>query len=70
MDSRFCADEMVCARNRVLAAIVGLRAWGTLAFEAAFHRLGRARSGKAVERTGQEHDGHKADDDSKAALHL
>ncbi len=70
MASRSCADEMVCARNRILAAIVGLGAWGTLAFEAALHRLWRARSGKAVVRAGEEHDGQKADDDSKTALHL
>ena len=64
------AEKMVRAWNRVLAAIVGLCAWSTLAFHATFHRLGRSGIEEAVERASQEHDCQKADDDLKAALHL
>lgn len=70
MAGSFRADEVVCTGNRVLAAVVGLGAWGTLAFEAALHRLWRTGIGEAVERAGQQHDCQKADDDLNAALHL
>lgn len=70
MAGGFGTKKMVRVRNRILAAIVGLCAWSTLAFHATLHRLRRAGIGEAVERPGHEHDDQKADSDMKAALHL
>lgn len=70
MAGRFCADEVVCSGGCVLAAVVGFGGWGTLAFEAALHRLWRSGIGEAVERASQKHDCQETDDDLKAALHL
>jgi len=58
------------ARNRIFAAIVGVRGRGAFPFEAAIHCFAVAQAAsKTVERPNKQYNCQKADDDMDAPFH-
>ena len=63
-------EKVAIARNRILAAIVGLRGWGAFPFKAAIHCIAVAQAAsKTVERPNKQYHCQKADDEMDALFH-